>query len=85
MSEKGMGGEGEKGKRGLRKGYTNRRDLCFFVGKRAAKLTTPQMVYAWEMLARHLEGAFSEMDVPKFGNLIALVRAATIRAASQIK
>ncbi len=70
---------------GLGKGYTNRRDLCYFVGRRAATVNDRQAVYAWRMVARQLEERFSEMDVPKFGNLIALIRAATIRAKSTTK
>ena len=69
-------------RRGLRKGYTNRRDLCYFVGKRALTLTPLQMTYAWDMLARHLHHRLGEMDLPKFVNLISLIRAATIKAKS---
>jgi len=67
---------------GLRKGYTNRRDLCYFVGKRALTLTPLQMTYAWDMLARQLHHRLGEMDLPKFVNLISLIRAATIKAKS---
>lgn len=72
-------------KTGLRKGYTNRRTLCYFVGLRAGKLTPIQATYAWQMLARQLEERLAEMDVPKFAAVLGLIRAATIRAKSHIR
>lgn len=65
--------------------HTTRRDMCYLIGKRASKLTPPQMVAAWQMLARQLEDRLAEMDVPKFRDLLALVRAATIRAKAKAK
>ncbi len=61
------------------KKYTNRRDLCFFIGRRANNLTPPQAAEAWFRLARHLE-SLGERDLPKFHDLAAGIRAATITA-----
>lgn len=78
----GMSATAASRRRGLRKGYSNRRDLCWFVGKRALTLTPLQMTYAWDMMARQLHHRLGEMDLPKFVNLISLIRAATIKAKS---
>lgn len=56
-----------------------RRDYCFFVGLRAAKLNPSLAAVAWNTLARRLE-ALGDKDVPKFIDLLAAVRAATISA-----
>lgn len=59
--------------------FGTRRDMCHFVGKRAGMLTPGQSAKAWYFLGRHVE-AMGEMDIPKFLDLIATIRAATIAA-----
>ena len=54
--------------------YTTRRDLCFVIGRRAAKLSNNQAVYAWLQLANQLEHNMGGMDVPKFHDLLAAIR-----------
>ena len=61
------------------KKWTNRRDACFAAGVRAGKLAPEEAGRAWAFLAGHLEG-LGEKDVPKFLDLLAGVRAATIYA-----
>lgn len=56
-----------------------RRDLVYVVSLRARKLTDSQAANAWFFLARHLD-RLSERDLPKFLDLLAGIRAATIFA-----
>lgn len=56
-----------------------RRDMCYFIALRAGKLTPPQAAEAWYFLSRHLD-RLGERDVPKFLDLLAGVRAATLHA-----
>jgi hypothetical protein len=56
-----------------------RRDMCYFVGRRASMLPPNDAARAWMMLARSVEG-MAELDVPKFLGLLAAIRAATIAA-----
>jgi hypothetical protein len=55
-----------------------RRDMCHLVGKRATRLRPDAAAEAWYILARRLEDDLSVMDVPKFLDLLATIRAATI-------
>lgn len=59
--------------------YTNRRDQCYSIGRRASLLTPTQCVEAWLILAKRLE-AIGELDVPKYLDVITTIRAATIVA-----
>jgi hypothetical protein len=59
------------------KAAPTRRDYCYAVGIRAAKLSPRQSQKAWESLARQLE-AMGEKDIPKFWDVLAAIRAATI-------
>jgi hypothetical protein len=61
-----------------------RRDMCYFIGKRAGKLNPAQAAKAWEIMARRVEG-MGEMDVPKFLNLLVAIRSATIAAKQVLK
>jgi transcriptional regulator GlxA family with amidase domain len=54
-----------------------RRDMCYFIGKRAGLLSTRDAAVAWRNLARVVEG-FGEKDVPKFIDLLMAIRRATI-------
>jgi hypothetical protein len=54
-----------------------RRDMCFNVGARAARLPPDQAVIAWRILARRME-EMQDKDIPKFADLIISIRAATI-------
>jgi len=56
-----------------------RRDKCYFMGRRASLLTPQQAAVAWATLARRLD-AMGDMDLPKFRDLLATIRAATIAA-----
>ncbi len=56
-----------------------RRDLCFLVGKRAAKLSREESANAWQFLSGWVE-SLGDADVPKFTNLIDGMRQATIVA-----
>jgi hypothetical protein len=59
-----------------------RRDRCYFVGHRARTLTPAQAAKALEVVGRRLE-ALGDRDMPKFVDLLSLIRAATIVAKSQ--
>lgn len=61
------------------KGCTTRRDYVYTVGIRASKLSPEQAHEAWQSLARQLE-QMGDKDIPKFWDLLAAIRAATIRA-----
>lgn len=63
--------------------FMRRRDMCYFIGLRAGKLTTAQAAQAWSFLSRHLD-RLGERDVPKFIDLLAGIRAATIHARSSL-
>jgi hypothetical protein len=56
-----------------------RRDQCYLVGRRASFLVGAQAATAWSALAQRLE-AMSEMDIPKFRDLLTAIRTATIVA-----
>jgi hypothetical protein len=49
------------------------------LGRRAAKLTNNQAVYAWLQLANQLEG-LGDKDVPKFHDLVVAIRAGILGA-----
>jgi len=59
----------------------NRRDRCWLVGRRAARLSEDGAVTAWGILSAYLEHTLSERDVPKFNDLIGVIRTATIEGA----
>lgn len=61
-----------------------RRDMCHFIGRRASKLSPPEAAEAWFALARRLD-ALGERDVPKFLDLLAGIRAATILGKQRLK
>ncbi len=61
-----------------------RRDLCYLVGRRAARLSFTQSAKAWQSLARSLEG-LSDKDIPKFHDVMDAVRVATIVARQPVK
>ena len=46
-------------------------------GARAARLSTDESARAWQALAAHLE-ALGDADLPKFKDLLAAIRAATL-------
>lgn len=58
---------------------TTRRDRCYLIGRRAAKLTPHQAALAWYKLAQLVE-ALGEKDVPKFNDLLIAFRVANLRA-----
>lgn len=58
---------------------TPRRDRCYFVGLRAAKLSPLQAARAWAHLAARLE-SLGKTDLPKFRDLLNAIRDATITA-----
>jgi hypothetical protein len=57
-----------------------RRDFCEITGRRARKLTRRQAANAWFMVARDLEDKLSMMELPKFKDVMFIIRAATIEA-----
>jgi hypothetical protein len=57
-----------------------RRDRCYLVGRRAARLDRDQAAAAWWTLAGRLE-EMGALDVPKFKVLLHAIRAATITGA----
>lgn len=62
--------------RRYRKGIP-RRDLCGLVGRRAQKLDTEQSSLAWQTLAKGLE-ELQGRDIPKFADLLGLIRGTTL-------
>lgn len=54
-----------------------RRDRCYLVGKRAARLSRNQSVVAWHILAMYLDRC-ADMDIPKFRDLLRAIRIGTI-------
>lgn len=54
-----------------------RRDMCYMVGKRGARLTGKRAEKAWECLCRQVE-ALGEKDMPKYFDLLVAIRAATL-------
>jgi hypothetical protein len=54
-----------------------RRDQCYLVGKRAARLKRRQAATAWLQLAYMLQ-EMGELDIPKYRHLIRAIRRATI-------
>lgn len=60
--------------------FSTRRELCEIVGRRAALLTPDQAAEAWFFLSGHLDGMGDPGNhkVPKFLDVMAAIRAATI-------
>jgi hypothetical protein len=56
-----------------------RRERCHLVGRRAKGLSPIQSAAAWAFLAGYVE-ALDSRDVPKFNDLMAGIRSATIHA-----
>lgn len=64
-----------------------RRDRCYLAGTRAFRLTNDEAALAWIELSYQLV-EFGEKDVPKFNELLAAIRKATLagkRAARKIR
>ncbi len=60
-----------------------RRDLCYIIGRRAARLTPAQAVEAWDVLARELE-KLGDRDLPKFQDVLGLIYAAAVRGTRAV-
>lgn len=56
-----------------------RRDRCYQIGAEAATLNDQQAARAWRILARRGE-ALGSRDIPKFFDLLAIVKVATVVA-----
>lgn len=56
-----------------------RRDKCNLVGRRAQTLSPVQSIHAWHVMASAVE-ELGELDVPKFRDLLDIIRAATLAA-----
>lgn len=56
-----------------------RRDMCYFIGKRATRFRGRRAEIAWNLLAARVE-SFGEKDIPKFKDLLRAVRWATIKS-----
>lgn len=56
-----------------------RRDRCYVVGRRMAKLDSRQSAIAWHHLANAVE-KFGDIDIPKFNELLQAIRDATLKA-----
>lgn len=69
--------------KGLIKNFGTRRDMCFFVGRRAGMLKPDRAARAWALLAQRLE-AMGDMDVPKFLDVMVAIRASAIMARRPI-
>lgn len=54
-----------------------RRDRCYLIGRRAAKLNDEQAAKAWKFLASRLD-KLGDKDVPKFTDLLVAIRMATL-------
>lgn len=59
--------------------FGTRRDACFFVGKRAAMLSTAEACTAWQILSLKVQ-TMEDMDIPKFRDMLSAVRSSTIIA-----
>ncbi len=57
----------------------NRRDKCHLTGKRAGRLSGRAAAAAWYLMAGGLED-LGQKDMPKFADLLAQIRGATIAA-----
>lgn len=57
-----------------------RRDFCEITGRRMRKLSRREAARAWYLVAQDLEEKLSEMDVPKFKDILFSIRRATIGA-----
>jgi len=55
-----------------------RRDRCWLNGRRAYLLKQEQAAHAWQALAEGL-AALGDKDVPRFDDLMAAIRRATVR------
>lgn len=55
----------------------NRRDTCFAIGEKMLELDALQSAKAWAFLGRALM-RMGDQDIPKFGDLLAGINAATI-------
>lgn len=56
-----------------------RRDRVYLAGCRAGRLTDAQSAAAWRSLSAQLQ-ELGELDIPKFRDVIAAIRSATITA-----
>jgi hypothetical protein len=54
-----------------------RRDKCFLTGKRALQLSPNQATAAWRHMALFVE-RMGDKDIPKFADMLAAFRVATI-------
>lgn len=61
-----------------------RRDTCYAVGRRMAKLAPDEAAAAWQRLATSLVEMF-DMDIPKYKDLLAAIRNATIHGKKAVK
>lgn len=59
-----------------------RRDRCYFVGRRALTLKRGEAANAWRFMATRLE-SFGDKDMPKYHDVMAAIRDATIYARQQ--
>jgi hypothetical protein len=59
-----------------------RRDRCWLVGLRAAKLSPEACVHAWTNLSVQLVDLYDK-DIPKFDDLLHAIRRATLEAKSK--
>lgn len=59
---------------------TTRRDRCYLIGQRAARLSPAQAAEAWFFMARRIE-ELGDVDVPKFNTILTHFRRATIAGA----
>lgn len=60
-----------------------RRDRCYFVGLRAARLYPDQAAIAWQHLAKRVE-SLGDKDLPKYADLISAIRDATFSGKHRI-
>jgi hypothetical protein len=56
-----------------------RRTLCELVGRRAQTLRDHEAVVAWQVVGKTLE-EWRHRDMPKFADLLGLIRGATLAA-----
>lgn len=57
----------------------SRRDRCYLIGRRGKTLSEKNMANAWGLLCQSMV-ELGERDVPKFEDVIAAIRTATVRA-----